>query len=179
MTTVTPPTSRGPIATAIGTLIVGALLGWYANPIVGGPARAEAACPEAPALSPTPTVEVEVGPPEGVKPDPEWPPADFTKLAGKWREPEGLPLPELEFFVAKEGSKTPFNLSLRADKPAHVGCGFYPTGTAFCQVTDVAGQKVPRELKGVKLEVRKATGVDVRDMIELTIEGLGSWVFER
>lgn len=77
--------------------------------------------------------------PEVVQPTAQ--PVTFTstyevdRLIGTWRGIEGKPLPEVTIEKGREGSKTPYNIKMRFDT-LYIGCGFYATGTAYCQVQD-------------------------------------------
>lgn len=68
------------------------------------------------------------------------------KLVGKWEAIDGKPLPTVEFFNAREGSKTPWNVTFQTERMAG-GCGFDAAMDAWCAVYDDTGKSVPRRVK--------------------------------
>jgi hypothetical protein len=68
------------------------------------------------------------------------------KLIGKWEDIDGRPLPVLEFVMAREGSRTPWNVMFQTEKLAG-GCGFDAEMDAWCAVYDDSGKSVPRKVK--------------------------------
>lgn len=87
------------------------------------------------------------------------------KLVGRWDDIEGKPLPTVEFFNARPGSRTPWNITFQTTTMVG-GCGFDAAMDAWCAVYEDNGKSVPRRVKSTISILTNGSALRV------TIEGL-------